>query len=92
LCSGDQTFPAVDALGSKSSSCDKIRISPPIKHTATAAMAKRIDTAILPALFAQQRLYFLPLPQGQGALRPMADIRHLARESGGYRRTSVPYS
>ncbi|MEE8226388.1 MAG: hypothetical protein V3R30_06185, partial [Kiloniellales bacterium] len=65
--------------------------SPPIKQTATAAMARRIDTAILAALFAQQRLYFLPLPQGQGALRPMADMGHEAPESGGYRHTSVPY-
>ncbi len=53
-------------------------------------MAKRIDTGILEALFAQQRLYFLPLPQGQGALRPTAAIGHEVPESGGYRRTSVP--
>jgi hypothetical protein len=57
-----------------SSICVNSRIAPPIKQTATAAMASRIDTDILALLLVQQCLYFLPLPQGQGALRPMADI------------------
>ena len=39
-------------------------------------MAIRIDTDILAVLFAQHFLYFLPLPHGQGALRPTADIDH----------------
>jgi len=47
---------------------------------ATAVIASRIDTDILSALFAQQRLYFLPLPQGQGAFRPTADIDHESPE------------
>jgi len=47
---------------------------------ATAVIASRIDTDILSALFAQQRLYFLPLPQGHGAFRPTADIDHESPE------------
>ena len=47
---------------------------PPSRQMATAVIASRIETDILPTLFAQQRLYFLPLPQGQGALRPIVDI------------------
>ena len=42
----------------------------------------------LVALFAQQRLYFWPLPQGQGALRPTADIGHLSPEPDASRRAS----
>ncbi len=45
-------------------------------------MAIRIDTDILAVLFAQHFLYFLPLPQGQGALRPTADIDHESLEYG----------
>ena len=53
---------------------------PPSRQTPTAVIASFIDTDILSALFAQQRLYFLPLPQGQGALRPTDDIDYESPE------------
>jgi len=51
-------------------------------------IASRIDIDILSPLFAQQRLYFLPLPQGQGALRPTADIGHESPELDASRRAA----
>jgi hypothetical protein len=61
---------------------------PPSRLIPTAVIASRIDRDILSPLFAQQRLYFWPLPQGQGALRPTADIGHLSPEPDAGRRAS----
>ena len=37
-------------------------------------IAMRMETDIFTRLFAQHRLYFCPLPQGQGMFRPIAAI------------------
>jgi hypothetical protein len=49
-----------------------------MRHTATAAIVSRIEIDIFSPLLAQQRLYFCPLPQGQGSFRPMLAIDHRA--------------
>jgi len=51
-----------------------MRISPPSKQITTNPSVKRIASEVFVDLSAQQRLYFLPLPQGQGSFRPIADM------------------
>ena len=46
------------------------------QHEAMSEIAIRLVSEVWFALSAQQRLYFLPLPQWQGSFRPIAAILH----------------
>ena len=61
----------IELAGCSSLPIDSSITTAPVSNISpTTTMAIRFPKEDLPAFSAQQRLYFLPLPQGHGALRP----------------------
>ena len=50
-----------------------MKTAPPSSKSAIRDIVMRLASGALAALFAQQCLYFRPLPQGQGSFRPIDD-------------------